>query len=213
MLNTSPHQGKPLSICFLPQIFRSQHRCVNSYLPRRINQSESEKLLSCRKTVDRHSVGLNSSTRLDVTLGKPTQRSILATQGWNVHIIAAWSKHHRNTKLTSIPLVSKRRYGNVNSVKLEMKFHPVCKIRFTCLQHLLRQTQWTNLSGYVLSVMAKSWCLANIMARNESCLEFIICAITADSEIEVGRISAVSRHHASPRHSPKPRSREVIYPN
>ena len=26
-----------------------QHRCVDSYLPRRINQSESEKLLSCGK--------------------------------------------------------------------------------------------------------------------------------------------------------------------
>ena len=53
-------------------------------------------------------------------------------------------RHRGNTYLTSLPLVSVRRHGRVNSVKVEIKFHLECKFHFPSAQLMLRRMHLTK---------------------------------------------------------------------
>ena len=59
--------------------------------------------------------------------------------------------------MTSHPLVSVRRHGHVNLVKVEIKFHLECKLCFPCEQFLLRKIHGTNLSVSVEATYWVSW--------------------------------------------------------
>ena len=52
-------------------------------------------------------------------------------QGYGAH-----GSEARKYALTSLPLVSVRRHGHVNSVKVEIEF--LGKLRFLCARHILR---------------------------------------------------------------------------
>ena len=61
------------------------------------------------------------------------------------------TRHHGNTYLMLLRLVSIHRHSHVN---VEVKFHLECKLCFPCAQFMLFQMHWTNLS---VSIEATYW--------------------------------------------------------
>ena len=94
-------------------------------------------MVICRSKLQRDKErDVSEKIALGMASGAPSQEALYDQRLFNQSKV---SRHRGKTYLTSLPLVSVRHHGHANSVKVEIKFHPECKLRFPCADVMLRQ--------------------------------------------------------------------------
>ena len=97
--------------------------------------------------------------------------------------------HCGNTYLASLALVSVRRHGRVNSLKVEIKFHLECKLHFPSAQLMWRQVCLAKVSESIEDKYWVSWRSFDVkktwIRASKTALEFVILCSNRWLEIKV----------------------------
>ena len=139
---------------------------------------DCNKVLTMEPSNIKGALSLRSSRAVTLTFS-PRLLHKIATHIFFMSLLYSivWDRHRGNTYLTSLPLVSVRHHGHVNSVKDKMKFHHECELCFPSAEFMLRQMHRTNLSE---TIEAKYWVSWKVKTWYENALNSSFCAVTAD---------------------------------